>query len=318
MINSYPKITIITPSFNQVQYLEQTILSIINQNYPNLEYIIIDGGSTDGSVDIIKKYESRLHFWVSENDRGQSHAINKGLEHSSGEIFNWINSDDYLEPGALFEVARCFVENKEKYAVGGYCRLFDDYKQTAIISRIGRDDSTEGNIINYWMNQPSTFYKTEVIKGFGGVNESLNYCMDLEIWFRFLAQFGISSIHYTNHLLSHFRHHDASKTESLKNGFLFENDILLHEICRELKINSVLINALSIPDNYYVSQHSWSTISIETNRFELILSQKYHHVFWEAKKHDALITALRILLFNGKLSFNRYYISLFWKALFKR
>src|SRR3990172_2381086 len=111
--DEYPKITVVTPSYNQVSFLERTILSVLNQNYPNLEYIIIDGGSTDGSVEIIKKYESKLAYWVSEPDRGQSHAINKGWMRSSGEIMAYLNSDDTYRDGALFCIAKYFTEHPE-------------------------------------------------------------------------------------------------------------------------------------------------------------------------------------------------------------
>src|SRR3990172_6693239 len=112
---NYPKISIVTPSFNQDQYLEETILSVINQNYPDLEYIIIDGGSTDNSIDIIKKYEKHLTFWVSEKDKGQCDAINKGLKKCTGDIFNWLNSDDHYFPGTLQKVAESFSQ-PGKYA----------------------------------------------------------------------------------------------------------------------------------------------------------------------------------------------------------
>ena len=110
-MKNFPKISIVTPSYNQAEFLERTILSVLNQDYPNLEYIIIDGGSTDGSVEIIKKYEKYLAYWVSEKDKGQSDAINKGFQKSTGDILAWLNSDDTYLSGTLFKVVKAFQEN---------------------------------------------------------------------------------------------------------------------------------------------------------------------------------------------------------------
>ena len=104
----WPRISIVMPSYNQAGYIEETIRSVLLQGYPNLEFIIMDGGSTDGSVEIIKKYGPWLTYWVSESDHGQTHALNTGMRHCTGEVFNWLNSDDYYEPGVLAEVGAAF------------------------------------------------------------------------------------------------------------------------------------------------------------------------------------------------------------------
>lgn len=134
MSNELPKISIVTPSFNQGKYLEKTILSVLEQDYPNLEYIIIDGGSTDNSVEIIKKYEKHLAYWVSEPDRGQSHAINKGFGHATGEILGWLNSDDYYAPGAPQAIAEAFLANPDVGAIVGAGEfLFEDTGKITLI-----------------------------------------------------------------------------------------------------------------------------------------------------------------------------------------
>ena len=125
----FPKITIVTPSFNQSKFLERTIISVLNQNYPNMEYIIIDGGSTDGSVDIIKKYEKYLTFWCSEKDKGQSDAINKGFEHGTGEIYAYLNSDDLFLPGTLQYIAEAFKSNKNYDLIYGSIYIIDKNDQ---------------------------------------------------------------------------------------------------------------------------------------------------------------------------------------------
>src|SRR5437899_9101981 len=126
MVNSYPKISVVTPSYNQGSYLERTIRSVINTEYPNIEYIVIDGGSTDNSLDIIKKYEKYLKYWVSEQDRGQSNAINKGFSHATGDLWTWLSSDDYYMPGALWTIATMAIANPEASVFVGSGRIIDE------------------------------------------------------------------------------------------------------------------------------------------------------------------------------------------------
>lgn len=221
----YPKITIITPSFNQGHYLEQTILSVLNQNYPNLEYIIIDGGSTDNSAEIIRKYEGRLAYWVSEPDRGQAHAINKGLARATGDIFNWLNSDDYLEPGALEEVASQFEKNPNGKIVCGftYC-FFEETHTHSHTYRMGLKPTIAETILDVEMNQPGSFYRMDEVKKLGGVNESLRYVFDDELWFKFLMKNGMAPVIFSEKRLANFRLHKASK--SVDEG--------MHEFYKEL------------------------------------------------------------------------------------
>jgi len=226
MKESKARISIVTPSFNQGQYLEQTICSVLDQNYPHLEYMIFDGGSTDGSVAIIKKYQKYLRYWESSPDRGQSHAINKGLSRATGDVFNWLNSDDYLEHDALEIIARYF-DNPETNVVCGRSRIFRDPNQT--IKYSSGTDVYLGNLAKTigWgrIDQPETFFRLQNHKEVGPLNESLHYLMDKEWWMRYLCEFGLSGIVSIPDTLVNFRHHSLSKTVSQQEGF--EEELLL-------------------------------------------------------------------------------------------
>ena len=191
---SWPRIAIVTPSYNQGAYLEETIRSVLLQGYPNLEYHIIDGGSTDDSVAIIRKYEPWLASWVSERDRGQSDAINKGFARSSGEIFNWLCSDDLLEPGALTLVAESFSPDAECGAVVGDCRCL--YEPDPVRSGIRRSDVERLKRSPFaaaiW--QPSCFFRRDLIGRSQLVLEDLHFCMDRELWC-YLARRGATWKH---------------------------------------------------------------------------------------------------------------------------
>ncbi|MBK8351099.1 MAG: glycosyltransferase [Saprospirales bacterium] len=187
------KISIITPSFNQGQFLEQTIDSVLSQNYPNLDYIIIDGASTDNSVEIIKKYEKHLHFWTSEKDNGQSDAINKGLKYASGDIINWLNSDDYYEQDSLKKVAHYF-EDETTLVVAGKSNIWKNNKICKQSTGTDIYNSVEKTIGFARIDQPETFFSKKAIDKMGFLNANLHYVMDREWWTIYLLIFGLDSI----------------------------------------------------------------------------------------------------------------------------
>lgn len=187
---SYPRITIVTPSFNQAPFLEQTIRSVLDQNYPNLEYIIVDGGSTDGSVEIIKTYADRLAWWVSEHDSGQSEAINKGFARATGTLGNWLCSDDVLLPGALHVVAKTFEQHPQACAwYGNGINIDIDGKPIgAADAHVLRPDQLMAWIpgVTGSIFQPSCFFSVERFRSIGGLATDLHNVMDVHLWGRLL------------------------------------------------------------------------------------------------------------------------------------
>ena len=189
-LKKYPAISIVTPNYNQGKFLGKCIRTVLSQNYPHLEYIVIDGGSTDNSIEIIKKYKKHLKYWVSEKDEGQADAINKGLRHATGEIFNWLNSDDYLEPGALFKCAEAYKENPSAAGWIGGCRRIDSNGR--VLNVIYPNGFDRENIGQNWYGtqfyQPSCFLSTKIVKEFNGLNKNLYIALDLDLWIRVLEK----------------------------------------------------------------------------------------------------------------------------------
>ncbi|MBI1792664.1 MAG: glycosyltransferase [Chloroflexi bacterium] len=187
----WPRISIVTPSYNQGQFIEETIRSVLLQGYPNLEYIIIDGGSTDNSVEIIKKYAPWLAYWVSEKDRGQSHAINKGFERSTGEIMAWLNSDDILLWGALGNAALCMPFTAD-VVLGIGARYYIDSNSTITGFRPILFGQTNLSFISWGLSpgiyQESSFWNRSAWAHCGPLNENLYGAFDLEFFGRILSQ----------------------------------------------------------------------------------------------------------------------------------
>jgi glycosyltransferase involved in cell wall biosynthesis len=180
--SSWPKISIVTPSYNQGEFLERTILSVLNQNYPNLEYIIIDGGSTDRSVEIIKKYEKYLTYWVSEKDNGISDAFNKGISHSNGEIIGIINSDDWYEPEAIKNIVNCYMGNIDKDVFHGDMRFYIDNRY---LFTIKPDTNYKRIKIEMILNHPTCFVKRDTYLKYGLFKKDYKIAMDYELMLRF-------------------------------------------------------------------------------------------------------------------------------------
>lgn len=211
-MNKYPRISVITPSYNQGQYLEQTIMSVLGQFYPNLEYIIIDGGSSDNSVEILKKYQDRLAFWVSEKDNGQAHAINKGFDRATGDILCWLNSDDMFMPNILNYVAENLnIHNLEIFT--GNCIHYSESDENGV--------STDGcQTVQYFnkmdllnadfITQPSTFWTRKTWSRVGPLNEQFHFVFDWEWFIR--AKKNDVLFKPVNRTLSLYRIHDAHKT----------------------------------------------------------------------------------------------------------
>lgn len=208
--SEFPRISIVMPCFNAVAYVEEALRSVLLQGYPDLELIVMDGGSTDGTVDVIMRYESWLTYWISEKDRGQSHAINKGLERATGELFNWFNADDVMCPGTLFVLAVAFESNPGAVGAIGSILSFDEQGGRTVWKPVLGNKEEIGNwAAPTFLPQPSALFDCQLCKQIGGVNEKLHYVMDIELMMR-LADHGVFVT--VDQVTSHFRAHAGSKT----------------------------------------------------------------------------------------------------------
>lgn len=220
-----PRISIVTPSYNQGNFLEGAIESVLAQDYPNLEYVVIDGGSTDQSYDIIKFYSQHLAYWVSESDKGQSQAINKGLLKTSGELVTWLNADDRYLPGALHAVAQGYLANPGIGAIVGAGQMTDE---TGDIIDYRKPTCVTVQSLYRWLQeffwQPSCFLTRAAWDTCGPLDERLHYALDLDLWLKVAAHFPFVCI---SELLSQSFRHDSAKTFRFKHHSLLEAVLII-------------------------------------------------------------------------------------------
>ena len=220
----YPKISIVTPSYNQGDYLEKTLRSVLLQNYPNLEFFVFDGNSQDQSVDILKAYSPWLTYWESKPDKGQTEAINKGMKRVSGDIIAYINSDDYYNPGTFFRIAEEFQKGHD-WLVGAANFIYVAENNSVVWMP---DKTTSPNNYLSWLAraggiaQPSVFWSKRIKERYGLFHEHMHYCFDTEFWIRLL--YNGEKIHFVEEVFSNLLYHEEAKSVADIDKFQVEFD----------------------------------------------------------------------------------------------
>jgi glycosyltransferase involved in cell wall biosynthesis len=207
--NDLPLVSIVTPSFNQARYIEATIQSVLSQDYPRIEYMIVDGGSTDGTVDVIKRYEGRLAWWVSEQDKGQTDAINKGFARATGQILAWLNSDDTYEPGAVSAAVKYLLDHPNIGMVYSDCNFINE--DGRVIGKFGSAQTDYRLLRQGFVHIPqqTMFFRADLWKQVGPLDPSFYFAMDYDLWTRLAAR---TELKYVRQTWANFRLHTTGKT----------------------------------------------------------------------------------------------------------
>ena len=232
-------VSIVTPSFNQSAYLEQAMKSVLDQDYPNIEYIVMDGGSTDSSVDIIKRHAARLAFWTSERDRGQADAINNGMAHAHGEILAWLNSDDYYLPGAISSAVKIFEQNPDIVLIYGDMLAVNENSET--INALKYQQLTLEDLLCFQIiGQPAVFFRREVFEKSGELDTTFHFLLDHQLWIKIATQ---GQILHVNQTWAAARYHAEAKNRAKAAEFGREAFRILDWASHDEKLSSILASA---------------------------------------------------------------------------
>ncbi len=297
----WPRISIVTPSYNQGEFIEETIRAILLQGYPNIEYIIVDGGSIDNTTEIIKKYESHIAYWVSEKDRGQSHAINKGFERTTGEIYFWINSDDFPAKNTFGFIANAFRQEPDVDVIYGDNCDVDQHSRPLQLTKFS-EFSTGELIARNRIGQAETYFRSSTWKKYGLVNESLHFIMDYELWIRW----ALENVRFRHcpRVLAYFRIHEKSKTQNLLMRVAqVENIALLYDLYHSKKLPHHLRPQI-IEGIYFLCQEAY--FCLDPRRLWINL---FHYVRLAKRLPPPSMLLRGILLLLGK-RFNKFLSSL--------
>jgi len=224
--DSLPKISIVMPCLNHEKYIEKSILSVLNQNYYNLELIIIDGGSIDRSLEIIKKYEKNITFWISEKDQGQSDALNKGFSYATGDIYGWLNSDDLYLPGAFMLAKEFFLKNKNKKIIFGDWLSIDENDKVIDLNHAFDFNLNHFKYEGFHLNSQAMFWRSNIHQEFNGFDINLYNTMDYQMILEFGLRHGQNTFLRIPYVLGAFRRHKEQKTLEINSYVLAQHKII--------------------------------------------------------------------------------------------
>jgi glycosyltransferase involved in cell wall biosynthesis len=312
------KISIITPSYNQAEYLEECIDSVLSQNYENLEFIVVDGGSTDNSVKIIKKHEKHLDFWVSEKDNGQSHAINKGFAKASGDIITWLNSDDLFTKETLHKIDNYFTDNQGLNLIFGRSLLFGEDRKDSL-SQIKKDDFMYRALAGLPFAQPSSFFSKAHLQKNGFLDQSLHYGMDYNF---FVPAFFEKHFLNVDDVFSKYRYHSESKSVSQNAGFAKDYARVFSKILRSFSEGKSTIQAMKLSGFYVEGEDKFTPQrQFDANELEKALHYNLLHqliFYYEAGEIQASHQIVRYLKTEAPDFFNQNQelSSVYWRTKF--